>query len=461
VAALPWLVGGILALALGALTVIALVPSLRFAYHAPELRAGIETAAAIVPLFAASLVVGRFKLSGSMRDLALIGALGTLALTNLTFVMIPALAGAVPGRFTTWTTPVGGLFSALAMAAAALQPDIRLPRPARSAYRSVAVVIAAVGAIALGVGLLDEALPSRFGTHLTVADSEGLRLGGPAGFVVLQSAAALMFALAAVGFAVRARADREDELTGWLALAAAAAAGARLHSLAFPTVNLHLVLTADVLRLVFVSLLLAGGLREIRSYQRRLELAAIMDERRRVARDLHDGLAQELAFIAVHSQRLLRTGDEPLRMLATAAERALEESRLAIRTLSRRADDPFDSEVAQLAEHLATRAGARVRLDLDSRARLPAEPRNELLRILREAMTNGLRHGGATEMAVELAAEPGVRLRVRDNGKGFDPRKPGHGFGLTSMRERADALGGRLRVHSRPGEGTEVEVLLP
>src|SRR5207244_11969088 len=121
----------------------------------------------------------------------------------------------------------------------------------------------------------------------------------------------------------------------------------------------------------------------------------------------------ELAFITMQTRRLLRSDGEQLVRLATAAERALEESRLAIRTLSRRVDDPFDAEIAQLAEHLATRAGARVRLDLDSRAQLPAEPRKELLRILGEAMTNGLRHGGATEVAVALAAEPGVRLRVR------------------------------------------------
>jgi len=454
-------VAGVLVLAVGGMALIATVPSLRFAYRAPELRAGIETAGAIVPLFAAALVVGRFKLSGSMRDLSLIGALGTLALTDLAFLMTPALAGAVPGRFTTWAPPVGGLLSALALAAAAFQPDVRLPRPARSAGASIALVIAVVAAIALGVALLGGELPASFGLHLGAADSDELGLAGPAGFVVLQGMSMLLFALAAVGFALRTRADREDELTAWLAISVAAAAGARLHSLAFPTVNLDLVLSADVLRLVFVSLLLAGGLREIRNYQRKLELAAIMDERRRVARELHDGLAQELAFISMQSRRLLQTDGEQLSVLSTAAERALEESRLAIRTLSRRVDDPFDAEIAQLAEHLATRAGARVRLDLDSRAHLPAQRRNELLRIMREAMSNGLRHGGATELAVELEAEPDLRLRVRDNGSGFDPDSPGRGFGLASMRERADALGGELLVRSRPGGGTEVEVVLP
>lgn len=180
-----------------------------------------------------------------------------------------------------------------------------------------------------------------------------------------------------------------------------------------------------------------------------------------MARDLHDGFAQELAFISTQSRRLK---DDPVgERVAHAAERALDESRSAIRALTRRTEDPFDSEVAEVAEQLAARAGARLRLDLQPSVMLPAEPREQLLRILREAVMNGLRHGKATQIAVELAMDGGVRLAVRDNGGGFDARGQGRtgGFGLTSMRERAADLGGTLEVFSQPGEGTVVEVVLP
>ncbi len=81
-----------------------------------------------------------------------------------------------------------------------------------------------------------------------------------------------------------------------------------------------------------------------------------------------------------------------------------------------------------------------------------------------EAVTNAVRHGNADEVTVELSNGDGIRLCVVDGGTGFDPSeagRPGHGFGLTSMRERAEALGGRLTIDSRPGAGTRVEVSLP
>jgi signal transduction histidine kinase len=80
-------------------------------------------------------------------------------------------------------------------------------------------------------------------------------------------------------------------------------------------------------------------------------------------------------------------------------------------------------------------------------------------------VTNAVRHGNATRLTVRLDANGGLRLSVSDNGEGFDPdAKPNGGsggFGLVSLRARAEALGGELRVRSHPGEGTHVEVVLP
>ena len=139
-------------------------------------------------------------------------------------------------------------------------------------------------------------------------------------------------------------------------------------------------------------------------------------ERRRIARDLHDGLAQELAFIAMQSRQLARqTGEATLEQIAEAAETAL------------------------------------------------AEAREALLRILSEAVTNAVRHGRADTIKVKLSGEGGIRLRIEDNGIGFTPdMRAGEGaFGLVSMRERARASGADLRLRTWPGRGTQVEVVLP
>jgi signal transduction histidine kinase len=204
----------------------------------------------------------------------------------------------------------------------------------------------------------------------------------------------------------------------------------------------------------------------LRRYGRRVARAAVLEERRRIARDLHDGLAQELAFISSQSQALSRnpTTDRAAQV-ATAAQRALDESRAAIQSLGREGEGAFASEVAQVAEQLAARAGARVRLDLDPEASATPEQRDQLLRIVREAVTNGVCHGRASTVAVQLGGGRDLRLRVSDDGAGFDPDaaapEGGRGFGLAGMRERARQIGAELTIRSRIGRGTEVEVVLP
>jgi signal transduction histidine kinase len=191
--------------------------------------------------------------------------------------------------------------------------------------------------------------------------------------------------------------------------------------------------------------------------------AAVLEERRRMARDLHDGLAQELAFLSTETRRL-KADRRPERIdaLADAADRALDESRAAIAALRREGDEPFAAEVSRVAEQLAARAGARIELDLAD-VEVDPERRDHLLRLIREALANGIRHGEATELHVELSGAAGLRLVVRDNGRGFDPspsRREG-AFGLLGMRERARAIGAELRIRSSLGRGTEVEVTLP
>jgi signal transduction histidine kinase len=148
--------------------------------------------------------------------------------------------------------------------------------------------------------------------------------------------------------------------------------------------------------------------------------------------------------------------------IASAADRALDESRRAIAALTRPLDEPLAAVLADVAADVAGRVGLELELDLPEEAVVSPQTREALLRIVREAVTNATRHGGASEISVELAAGEGLRLRVQDNGRGFDAEAVnGYGFGLTSMRERAEALGGSLTLGPRAGGGTTVEVSLP
>jgi signal transduction histidine kinase len=189
-----------------------------------------------------------------------------------------------------------------------------------------------------------------------------------------------------------------------------------------------------------------------------------LEERRRIARDLHDGMAQDLAFITAHGRQLAQRHPQA-EGIASAAQRAFADSRAAILALTDPVDEPLATAVARTGNALAARSGIELELELDEAADAKPETRSELLRILGEAISNATRHGKASKICVALSAEGGLCLAISDNGCGFDdsvyPRLVETGVGLGSMRERAEGLGGELRVSSRRGEGTRIEVVLP
>ena len=117
----------------------------------------------------------------------------------------------------------------------------------------------------------------------------------------------------------------------------------------------------------------------------------------------------------------------------------------------------------ETVEELTSRAGSSARFLVDSEVRVPPQTRETLLRIVREAVTNAHRHGEAKVITVELSNGCGLHLRIADDGRGFDPTAidDTNGFGLSTMRARARALGGMLSIDSGPALGTTVEVVLP
>ena len=434
---------------LAATVLVAAVPSLRFAYREPSAHVAIETAAALIASLAAFLVVGRLRETGRPTDLLLALALAVLAAANLGFG-VPATAGLLADDAATWGSLPAAVIGATLFACAAFAPERPLRRVRVVTVGAFAVSCALLVALGAVAALLAERVPTGIPDSLAPADARAPLFVGHPVLLALQITAAVLLAAAAVGFARRSTRSA-DTLLSWVAVAAACGCVARVNYALFPTRFSDWIYTGDAFRLAMYLLLLVGAAREIQSYWRRAADAAVLEERRRIARDLHDGLAQELAFIVA----------ETAGPTAVAAERALDESRRAIAALTRPLDEPLARSIVQAAEEVAFRLGVRVRAEVDPDADACAEVREALVRIVREAVTNAARHGRARQVVVRLAATPALTLEVADDGTGFDPHAQHGGFGLASMRERAAALGGRVRIDSARGAGARIEVALP
>jgi len=195
------------------------------------------------------------------------------------------------------------------------------------------------------------------------------------------------------------------------------------------------------------------------------------EERTRIAREIHDTLAQSLTAIALHLEGAARTMEaNPDRAKARVgraldvARAGLDEARRSVLNLRAApgAGTPLPEALAVLGRALTAETGVRVHVRTTGVRPVPQRVEPELFRIAQEALTNVQRHAHATEVAITLSITPrAVRLSIRDDGKGFAPRKvpPGR-LGLVGMRERAQLLGGTLRVASSR-RGTTVTVSVP
>jgi signal transduction histidine kinase len=211
------------------------------------------------------------------------------------------------------------------------------------------------------------------------------------------------------------------------------------------------------------------GLERLRDAE--VERAAI-EERARLSRELHDGLAQDLWFAKLKAGRLAAIDDldpEALGLVAEldeAIDAGLTEARQAVMAL--RTTDPVAGTFVELmgryVDDYGDRFGIRTEFACaDDVPRLGTRTEAELLRIAQEALSNVQRHADATVVRLEVSSRPGwVAMSIRDNGRGFDPTAvDGAGFGITSMTERAALVGGRLTIDSRPRDGARVTVEVP
>lgn len=437
---------GLVLLAALSTAIISLSPDLKFAANAPGLRIALETSAFLIASLAAFLILGRLPRSRRL-DHTLVGwGLGGIAISSL------LLAAGVVSGLRAWEDHSLSrailLVGATALAAGAVAPA-RPASPRLHRRRLTALAVGSIGAVGTLVALL-----GLLGGPGTATSAPGGDPSTDPGVLVMRGWTAAAFAIAAVGFTRRARATA-DLWFDWLATAAALAALGRAHALFRPATEFTYVYVGDVFRLLAYLAVLGAAVHEIRRSWRELAHAAVSEERRRIAAEIHDVIAQQLAFIRRRAHRIRDRHDPVLaEEIGAAADRALRESRAAIRALAPRAPSA-GGELDEALEGVAARLGARL-IPEDPGARSRA-----IAKIAEEAVANAVRHGNARNILVELERGRTVRLRVVDDGQGFDPERPNARFGLRSMRHRARARGGDLRLRSRPGEGTEVDVDLP
>jgi len=443
---------------------VAALPSLRYGPQRPALHVQISTTAALVALLVALLAAGRYRRVPLLGDLLLAASFAVLGAANLLTSAIQAATGESPSGALGWTPVSGRLVAAALLAGAAVSSAHPLRRSRHAARVTALASVAAVALLAFALAALDPQLPPALGPGAAAAGAPYGPFAGSPASIVLKGTALALIVVAALGFAARGRRE-PDRLSVPLAWGIALLAFSWLNYLCVPSLYVNWFYAGDALALAAYLLLAGGAVAEIRDYQRDRARLATLEERGRVARELHDGVAQEVLHLLSHARllRARRPGPEVDRMLE-AAERALAESRSAISGLRAPLDEPLPAALARIGGELGRRHELDVRVETD--ADVDAEPRVRaaLTRIVGEALANAARHGRARCVTIELHAGPPRRLLVRDDGDGFDPdpaRVPDGSFGLQTMRERAAAVGARVQIWSAPGEGTQVEVMLP
>ena len=201
----------------------------------------------------------------------------------------------------------------------------------------------------------------------------------------------------------------------------------------------------------------------------RLRDAATADERRRLAREMHDGVAQDIASLGYLVDALAAAPASPaqaesLRRLRERITTVVAHVRLSVETLRTdvQASESLGAAVSGLARHLSESSGIPIRVTVNERtARLRPEVEAELLRITQEAMTNAVRHSQASSIDVTCrVVAPAAEIMIRDDGRGLGTGRP-DSYGLAIMRERAQLIDADLAIESVEPNGTVVTVRVP
>jgi signal transduction histidine kinase len=449
-----WLWGEVVLSGLLAASLALLVtyPALRTQYDRPQLLLMLETTMALAGVLVALLAGARFSVVGLRTDLLLGAGFLIWSLSTVGFAIFPILDGGTLDRADGWAALAGGIAG---QGLIALAPFVG----GRSRLRDRALrdTVLAAGTALVALWLLLRA----HGGGLPALTSLPGVAAAPPGLASALSVQALLDLLAVVGWG-RLLARTEDDLARWLALGFTLQGFAALHLVFTPPRGTTYVAPGDFLRLLAFAVMLVGTWRAIRS----AELGrAVAEERARVAREIHDGLAQYLFAVSTHAQ-MLEAGtpvEEVGPQLKEAASLAQQEARFAILALSSASGTaPFDSALRRYVEFLTADGELAVDLEIDPTIRLAPDEQIEIFRIVQEGLGNVRRHANATRAEVVIGRRStGERfVAIEDDGAGFPPDAPTAGQGLRNMRDRAFSIDGGFSVRSTPGLGTALEVVL-
>jgi two-component system, NarL family, nitrate/nitrite sensor histidine kinase NarX len=215
---------------------------------------------------------------------------------------------------------------------------------------------------------------------------------------------------------------------------------------------------------------LAGAIEALQANSRRRE-AAVAEERSLLARELHDSIAQSLAFLKIQLGLLrgaVQRGDARQTQSGLAEiDAGVHESLADVRELllhfrTRTSDEDFGAALRTTLHKFEHQAGLAAELEVHGHGPpLPADVQVQVLHVVQEALSNVRKHAGATQVRVVWNPGPPLRIEVHDNGRGFDHSQPGPAqVGLRIMRERAAGIGAQVHVASQPGQGTCVSLTL-
>ncbi len=488
------LVGLTLALAIFTILVV-IVPSVQPALINDRLDAAITGAATLIGLSVAGLAWVRYRELRELGALLQASAFALLGSFNLATVLVsislapPSAGGPVDvGELPILGGIVVRLVSTALLIAAGLAGDRRARLTLSAARATLLGPSAGILAVMALVAIFRPELPSLLdpAAAASLRDHPTQALGVAAGPLLLSLQLAIAGGyLVAAYLAFRGWQRQHVVAEAWLAAGLVIAAFSQVHAGIHPGASASLVTTADFLRVGFYITLLLGLAAARRADVRALRWAniellqlrdadsarAALQERARLAREIHDGLAQDLWYAKLKQSRLEQAG--PLseeqailvREVTDAIDAALAEARQSVAAMRLTDEAPLESLIGRYVEDYADRFGVRAVFEPAGRELpdLPARTQAEMLRIVQEALNNVRKHADATLVRVRLeVTDGGVRVSVVDNGRGFDPRVgDGIGFGMESMRQRAALIGAEIQIDARPQDGTRLALFVP
>lgn len=447
-----WLWGEALVFTLlgGWLAIVLAFPDLPRSYALPQTRLVLDTIVTVAATIVAVLAGVRFSVEGRRLDLLLSSGFFVAAASTLAFAIAPVLGGQPLHRVEAWAGVAGRLLSALLIAAAPFAPGRFASRE-----RAVAGSVTGLAIVLFLVWLACRSLGSSLPPFAAGGGS------APPNLLVSSLAIlALLRLLAVLGFGIRFRKRRED-LDRWLALAATLALFAELRSVFTPLLTSEYVTQGDFLTLLGHGVLLVGVWRAISHAEFG---RAVAEERARVAREIHDGLAQYLFAVSTHAS-MLESGaplEPTVARLKEAAVAAQQEARFAVLALSSAGGTAsFDAALRRYVDFLTADGLLEVDLEIDSSISLAPDEQIEVFRIVQEGLANVRKHANARCAQVTIAEREGRRLvSIRDDGEGFNSEAADVGQGLKNIRQRTASIEGGFALRSKPGYGTALEVTL-